>query len=293
MTLSLTCTCGARLEIDEKFAGQTITCPDCQKPLRAPGRDQNQPVSGLALASLVLALAGAFTIVGSFIAVVLGFIGLREINSNPESVGGRSLAKAGIGLGIGLGFISLLGLLTPGFFGLAGLLREVEWAGKVDYAGALKVAGKGFTLTRPSGTWGLLRKNPAAGSTAQEDLVLVSVREDAYALASAIDLPRPEDMAKCQEDAVARLRSILTAVLGPEGSAAKVTASKVLPAPEGKEKSEAIVEGMFAGRPRTFLVHVFKVQPDKIFVIAAGARSNRFERLQPLLEKIVESFTLN
>ena len=293
MTLSLTCACGARLEIDEKFAGQMISCPDCQKSLRAPGRDQNQPVSGFALASLVLALVGAFTVVGSLVAVVLGLVGLREINKNPESVGGRSLAKAGIGLGLGLGALSLLGYLASGFFGLAGLLREVEWAGKVDYAGPLQVAGKGFSLTRPSGVWGTLRKGIAAGSTSQEDLVLVNVREDAYALCSVLELPRPEDMAKCQDDAVARLRSLLASVLGPESGSVKVTSSKVLPAPGGKEKAEAVVEGTFAGRPRVFLVHVFKVQSDKVFVIAAGARAARFSRLQPQLEKIVESFVLN
>src|SRR5579859_5391625 len=33
MAISLTCSCGARLEIDDKFAGQAIPCPDCQQPL--------------------------------------------------------------------------------------------------------------------------------------------------------------------------------------------------------------------------------------------------------------------
>lgn len=293
MTLSLTCACGARLEIDEKFAGQIISCPDCQKELRAPGRDQNQPVSGLALASLVLALAGAFTIVGSLIAVGLGLLGLRQIDKNPESVGGRGLAKAGIGLGLGLGLLSGVGYLTSDFLGLAGLLREVEWAGKVDYAGPLAVAGKGFSLSRPSGAWGQLRKGLVPGSTSQEDLVLVNIREDAHALCSVLELQRPEDMAQAQKDALERLRSLLIAVLGPETGTFKETSSKVLPAPEGKDKSEVVVEGSFAGRPRTFLVHVFRVQSDKVFVIAAGVRTSRYERLQAQLEKILESFTLN
>ena len=37
MAVSLKCGCGARLEIDDKFAGKVIPCPDCQRPLTEQG----------------------------------------------------------------------------------------------------------------------------------------------------------------------------------------------------------------------------------------------------------------
>ena len=56
MPLSLICACGARIELEDAFAGQEVACPECQQPLRAPA-GQNQPVhtSAFALASLTLA----------------------------------------------------------------------------------------------------------------------------------------------------------------------------------------------------------------------------------------------
>src|SRR5436305_15090380 len=80
MTLSLTCACGVHLEVDETFAGQTITCPDCQRPLRVPdARQTPRRTSGLALASLVLALAGALTVLGTLAGVLLGGLALLAI----------------------------------------------------------------------------------------------------------------------------------------------------------------------------------------------------------------------
>ena len=59
MTLSLTCACGALLEVDDKFAGHTIHCPDCNRPINTAPPVPNPPfTSGLALASMLLALVG-------------------------------------------------------------------------------------------------------------------------------------------------------------------------------------------------------------------------------------------
>ena len=73
---------GPRLEIDEKFLGKDIPCPDCARPLptKAPPTpppldlpDQHR-TSGLAILSLALALVGAFTLVGTLAAVVFGWL---------------------------------------------------------------------------------------------------------------------------------------------------------------------------------------------------------------------------
>ena len=80
MSLPLSCVCGARFEVEEAFSGQSVACPECQQSIKVPlaGRARLR-TSGYALASVVLALVGMFTIVLSAIAVVLGFIGLTSI----------------------------------------------------------------------------------------------------------------------------------------------------------------------------------------------------------------------
>src|SRR5262249_15018942 len=101
MTISLTCTCGARLEIDETFAGQTVHCPDCQRPLTTPRPERAGALtSGVALTSLVLALVGAFTLLGTLLAVVFGALALRDIARRPDQVTGKGYAVAGIALGV-------------------------------------------------------------------------------------------------------------------------------------------------------------------------------------------------
>src|SRR5262245_54720515 len=108
MTLAINCTCGAHLELDDRFAGQTIQCPDCQKVLQAPPLTSPlMRTSGLALASLILALVGAFTVIGTLAAVVVGVLALRQIAKRPEQLRGRRFALAGIGAGAFLTAVSL------------------------------------------------------------------------------------------------------------------------------------------------------------------------------------------
>src|SRR5580692_8101012 len=97
MPLSLTCICGARLDIDDKFAGQVIHCPDCNRSLNTvASAPEPAQTSGYALASLLLALTGAFTLVGTVAAVVCGTMGLAHIREAPERIGGKRIAQAGI-----------------------------------------------------------------------------------------------------------------------------------------------------------------------------------------------------
>src|SRR5438445_223581 len=109
MTISLKCGCGVPLEVDETFAGQKITCPDCQRSLTVPKPEPpGLQTSGFALASLTVALLGAFTILGTLAAMVLGWLGLRAIKEAPEKLGGRNYAVAGIVLGATLTFLTTL-----------------------------------------------------------------------------------------------------------------------------------------------------------------------------------------
>src|SRR5579872_7129048 len=103
MPLSLICACGARIELEDTLAGQEIACPECQQPLKAPaGAAHSQPVrtSGFALASLVLAVAGAFTIVGTLAAIVLGVVAVISIMRQRDRLAGLGYAIAGIVIGL-------------------------------------------------------------------------------------------------------------------------------------------------------------------------------------------------
>src|SRR6516164_8034723 len=102
MPLSLICACGARIELEDALAGQEVACPECQQPLKAPAGDaQAQPMrtSGLAIASLVLAVTGAFTVVGTLAAVVLGLAAVGFILRRRDRLAGLGYAVAGIAIG--------------------------------------------------------------------------------------------------------------------------------------------------------------------------------------------------
>jgi hypothetical protein len=81
------------------------------------------PTSGLAIASLLLGIGG-LTIVpllGSILAVILGYMARKEIRQRPHEITGDGLAVAGIVLGwIAIG-LSVLGLLVGGVLTICGL----------------------------------------------------------------------------------------------------------------------------------------------------------------------------
>jgi DNA-directed RNA polymerase subunit RPC12/RpoP len=53
MGLSLSCTCGARFEVEDTVAGQSVACPECQQAIKVlPVRAARVRTSGYALASM-------------------------------------------------------------------------------------------------------------------------------------------------------------------------------------------------------------------------------------------------
>src|SRR5262249_51230227 len=97
------CDCGARFEVEDDLAAREVSCPECQARLTVPARASAPPrTSLLALASAILALVGAFTVLGTVAAVVLGGLALAEIG------------RAGRGGGVGRGGPSRAGSRGPG-----------------------------------------------------------------------------------------------------------------------------------------------------------------------------------
>jgi hypothetical protein len=290
MSISLTCTCGARLEIDDKFAGQIVPCPDCQKPLNTRiDEPKDPPVSALALGSLVLALVGGFTIIGSLAAVGLGYLALRQIMREPDKLGGLNFARAGMIVGGVFTLITAATFLSGEALGVDALLRQFRHASEVDYTsepgGVYKITlGKDdlVGIQRPSRFWGKLK--PLAGN--QKDLLtLINLWEDAH----LICLEVKEESVQAAREKIADLfrGSDLYQNLGKGRGKDPSPGAEAKPAADNKD--DQTLDVRLGGYDRTFLLRVVKVGPD-IYLLAGGARSHRFGRLTGEIRKSFDSF---
>jgi hypothetical protein len=305
MTLSLKCTCGVRLDVPENFAGQQITCPDCQHPVAVP---RNDPAlirtSGLALTALTLALVGAFTVVGTVLAVVLGVAALIHIRRQPEAVTGQRYAIVAILLGFVLTAATVAAYTSADRLGWRNLFGRAQWAGKLDYDGpkTIKRATERYSIDRPNERWGVLKKslhtpggqdNP--DDRVNDDLLLVNVEEDAHIVVFA-PVPNDDTLEEFLKSAAQKkLRDDDPFKLfGPN----KTTAGAKLdvlstrrPPPVGPLTfMEMVVDKSMNGQERRYLVRVVQKENDNmIYLIIAGARRRNFERVEPQLRQALDS----
>jgi hypothetical protein len=172
MALSLICACGARFDVDETLAGQEVVCPECQQPLNAPAVP-TAPLrtSDWALASVVLALAGAFTVVGSLAAVACGAVALFSILRERERLAGLGLAITGMSAGLVFTALTLVALSRTELFGLGARLREGLAADQIDTSGPDRVVAKDrtFEIVRPTKKWGVAKEPPKKAADDEDD----------------------------------------------------------------------------------------------------------------------------
>lgn len=299
MTLAINCTCGAHLELDDRFAGQTIQCPDCKKSLQAPSlTSPSQRTSGLALASLILALVGAFTVIGTLAAVVLGVVALRQIARKPDQLTGRRFALAGMGAGVLLTAVSLFAYLKTDLFGLDRLLRSPMWAGKLDYNESLEIAAGTIIVKRPNHHWGHYRPRETQDNfgqpTRSEFVILVNLKDDAHAIAFSFPKGQlPDNMEDYRKAAIPKfLHSELIRLLTPKRGADSLPEHsyreiKEIPFENGKSKEDLLLDVRLGRHERTFLVRYF-ASGDEIYVLAVGTRKKSFRENQ--FQGFVESF---
>lgn len=299
MSISLQCSCGARLEVDPKFAGQTIACPDCSKPLAVtPPPPPPKRTSGLAVGSLLLALIGAFTVIGSLAAVVLGAVAFRRIPKQP-GVAGQSYAKAGMVLGGVFTVLALVAYNLSDLGGLDSLLRRYVWGGKLTFPPELAVVKsttlRSYVLRRPSQRWGVVELPPSASPA--DRVMLVDVKNDAHVLWLFFDAMHPEEDAFNQRAKALDLfrRSALVEMIGKlpsepeEGGDGPSDGFKERDVEEGDKEQTFLFDIPLGGVQRTFW---FRLVPDvgHLNIVIGGARTGRFEALKDELKDALDSF---
>jgi len=278
MPISLKCTCGAILQIDDRFRGQKIPCPDCQRPLAAlppiespPRRWPSEPLIGLALG-----LGGLFTFVGPLAGIALGLVSVRRLDRS-SFPGERRLAYASIGVG---GFGLLFGLWTlfaPDVLGIDGFLRVWRWAGKLNYSeetATVQVAAEWkVTFKIPGPRWGRAEVGTDRGDASQ--IVYVDPWVDGYltALSADADAGEGDKHERNRRKAIERfLESELAKALRGSGFTGKQPTPEIRDVhTEEEHTQEFLADFELGGIRRTFLFRVWDTNP-KILIFVGGAR---------------------
>jgi len=311
MALALTCVCGARFELDDTLAGQTVTCPECQQALKAPALRSMPPrTSALALASVVLALLGAFTGIGSAVAAVLGGMALARISRQRERLAGAGLALFGLLAGIAFTVLFVFAVFSPEVLGVAGAMRKRMLAGQVDTTGKLETIdqAKGFTISRPSKEWGIAPtkdiEDPLLRPLLHKDADLLLVQVSLYVFVDVrshvINNARSLDQA--QQNVLEEFRPEQADLRLPRGARDPddflhptnyvVKNSRELPVADGIQGREVQVEVTCGGRPWHFLIHLY-LSKGRVYIVRAFAQgSRRFRDARPEFDKILDSFEI-
>ncbi len=301
MALSLTCSCGAQFEVADTFAGQTITCPDCQQSVKVPTLQKGAVrTSGYALASTVLSLIGAFTIVLTVVAVVLGLIALRSIARHRRQVTGAGYAVFGIVTGLAFTGLTVVALSRGELIGMD-RLREQLRAGQVDYTGPMEIvrAQDGFAISRPSPRWGVSRGQLAEHLLEEGDLLLANLAKDAYVEVNVTEGLRHLSLEQCRDDFLSAFHNPNhQGIFQRQRTSLRMTGFKLresrrLPPVDGTEGAEMLFEVRLAGQALTYLAHIIKKErSDRVYVVSGWVARRHFGQLEPELRRALESFRL-
>jgi hypothetical protein len=313
MALSLICVCGARFELEETLAGQEVSCPECQQPIKAPaGTGAPGRTSGYALASTILALVGAFTVLGTVAAVILGLIGLGQITRHRDRVTGVGFALFGVIGGALLTALTLFALSANDVLGFGGWFRERTMSENVDRSGPLEVVqqGRGFAITRPTEKWGRVSgdhtDDPVLSALQQprRDLLLMQVARYAFVDVRCESWDRPP--ADCEGDVLAELEGPPPAPVpfnnrrnpwdddDEDEPRPRVRAvlqrSRALPAEGNLQKHEMLVDVRAHGQRWRFLIRIYRQGNGPVYVVRAYTQKHRFPPAEEELRRALDSF---
>lgn len=302
MALSLSCPCGATFEVEDTFAGQTVSCPECQASVKAPALCQGPPrTSGLAVASLVLALIGAFTVVGTLAAVLLGLGALVSIARSGGRLAGAGFAVFGLILGVLFTGLTAFAYYRGEPLGFADQWRQRLMEGRADFTGPLEIVrpDQGYKITRPSEKWGVARHDLSRELGAEGNLLLVNPARDAYvevstmnAFGQGIDQLR-QGVVKAFEDDERQHDSGNLSDQLRRASDVRVRESKRLTTDEGYEVGEVILDARVMNQPLTYLIRVVK-KPNarQAYYVRGWTSRRRFAQTEGELRKVMESLRI-
>ena len=304
MALPLACACGARFEVEDTFAGQDIRCPECQQTLKAPARYRGRlRTSDYALASFVLVLAGAFTVVGTAAGAVLGVVALVHIARNRGRVAGAGYAVFGIVAGCLFTALGLFAYVRADLIGLGNWMHRQAFAGPIRTDGPREVVNPAerFRVTRPSDRWGEVDPDDA------EDLIISEIVKDSKLLLVHVTKPGYVDVAVFQPGLIS-LNECRTALVDHYSGKAwdpvfggragllsfqqcKVLESQRLPDQGRFEGMELLLETRFGAKPLTFLIRLYKDKHGPtLYVVRGWAPKRGFGALRSDLAEAVGSF---
>jgi hypothetical protein len=293
MSLTLTCQCGTRFEVDETFGGHEVTCPQCQAPVKAPAPTR-VPVhtSDWAIASLVLALVGAFTVVGTASAIVLGIIAIVRIQRNRERQAGMGYAVTGIVLGAVFTGLTLLAITTGEVFGIGEQIRERQLAGRLRDDPDLEVEQGDFHITRVSHDWAVAKPELKRELQSETDLLLVHKRRDAYLDVEAVGLKfmSAESFADQLLEQYRKQGRESSNTLLPKLSEVKLRDKTILPSKNGEQRVEMLVGVHVLGQPWNFLVRVVMEENGRTYVISGRAHVHTFKKVEDDMRRMMDSF---
>jgi hypothetical protein len=304
----LTCACGARFEVDDSLSGQEVLCPECQQPLQAPAAARLPRVtSAWALASVLLALIGAFTIVGTIVAVLLGVVALVSIARHRHRVTGAGFAVFGICMGALFTVLTLAALKADDIFGLESWLREQTLAAKIDTSGPPEVVQgiKGFAITRPSENWGQVPDkdsgDPAVGRFQNDlDLLLTPRARPAYVDVRAL----PVGAFRTLEQGAREILADFEMERRPRnpfdeddddphlGVRVRRLGERPLNTKDGMEGREVEAEVRCGGKPWLFLIRLYRRGNGCVYVVRAYSPRRGFAEIRTELESALDSFRI-
>jgi hypothetical protein len=253
----------------------------------------------LAIASLVLALVGAFTLIGTLAAVLCGLLALVNIGRSQGRLAGAGLAVFGMVLGILFTGLTAFAVSKGELFGVGDQVRKRMLDGRVDFGGPLEVVQQhqGFKLTRPSDQWGVAKQDFAQELDSQSLLVLVNTAKDTYVDVTTLAAGQSLDQLR---------QGVLTAFKQQETgdgiggqqpndfrqvNGLKVRDNQRLPDHDGCEVGEILLDLRVMGQPLTYLVRVVREpRTGRAFEIRGWTARRRFQQLEPELREVLDSF---
>jgi len=297
MALSLACSCGARFEVEETFAGQSVSCPDCYQSIQAPKLQRKQlRTSGFAVASVVMALVLAFTLFGTLLAVLLGVIALAHIKRHRDEVTGSGYAIFGIAGGTVFTILVVVAIVQTELFGFDAI-RGGLMGGQVDRTGPMEIVRTedGFAITRPSNKWGVAKGQLAKEIAPDRELVLANLGRDAYIdvsrellLGRALEEYRDQVLDTYKED-----KTTSKGHPGLQLNGLKIRESKALPGEKDCESLEVLLEVNVGIQPIIFLLRIIRPPgSEHVYVIRGWAPKRKFRLVEPEVRMAMESFRI-